>query len=112
MRRQTDCGSSSASSTARIKRIGAIVVSVEVAINATGAKLEKVQQSGWRHGIRRFVTPTDSVAAAKSNVTAEMFRAITSTVLFDHTAASSSMNRIDETSYACDSSRTPTASPL
>ena len=48
------------------------------------------------HGTCRFATPTDSVAAARSNVAAEMFRAITRTVLFDHTAASSSMNRVDD----------------
>ena len=36
-------------------------------------------------GTRRFATPTDSVAAARSNVAAEMFRAMTRTVLFDHT---------------------------
>jgi len=50
-----------------------------------------------RHGTRRFTTPTDSVAAVRSNVAAEMFRAITRTVLLDHTAASSSTNRVDDT---------------
>ena len=49
------------------------------------------------HGTRRFATLTDSVAAARSNVAAEMFRAITRTVLFDDTAASSLMNRVDDT---------------
>ncbi len=34
-----------------------------------------------RHATRRFTTPTDSVAAARSNVAPEMFRAITRTVL-------------------------------
>ena len=34
-----------------------------------------------RYGTLRFVTPTDSVAAAKSNVSPEIFRAITRTVL-------------------------------
>lgn len=34
-----------------------------------------------RHGTRRFTTPTDSVAAARSTVAPEMFRAITRTVL-------------------------------
>jgi hypothetical protein len=53
------------------------------------------------HGTGRFVTPTDSVAAATSNVTLEMFRAITRTVLFDQTAASSSMKRVDDNSDAC-----------
>ena len=53
-----------------------------------------------RHGTRRFVTPTYSVAAARSNVAPEMFRAITRTVLFDHPAASNSMNRVDDTSDA------------
>ena len=43
----------------------------------------------WPQGTRRFTTHTDSVAAARSNVAPEMFRAITRTVLFDHTAASS-----------------------
>ena len=52
------------------------------------------------HGTRRFATRTDSVAAARSNVAAEMLRAITRTVLFDHTAASSSMNRVDDASDA------------
>ena len=47
-----------------------------------------------------FTTQTDSVTAAKSNVAPEMFRAITRTVLFDHTAASSSMNRVDDTREA------------
>lgn len=42
--------------------------------------------AGCLQGTCRFVTPSDSVAA-------EMFRAITRTVLFDHTAASCSMNR-------------------
>ena len=36
------------------------------------------------------------MAAARSNVAPETFRAITRTVLFDHTAASSSMNRVDD----------------
>ena len=36
---------------------------------------------GSGHGARRFTTPTDSVAAARSNVAPEMFRAITRTVL-------------------------------
>lgn len=49
-------------------------------------------------GTRRFVTPTESVAAARSKVAPEMFRAITRTVLFDHTAASSSRKRVDDTS--------------
>lgn len=53
------------------------------------------------HGIRRFTTPTDSFVAARSNVAPEMFRVITRTVLFDHTAASSSMNRVGDTSDAC-----------
>ena len=58
------------------------------------------------HGTRRFVTATDSVAAARSNVAPEMFRAMTRTVLFDHTAALSPMNRVDETSNAS-TSRSP-----
>jgi hypothetical protein len=62
------------------------------------------------HGTRRFATPTDSVAAARSNVAPEMFRAITRTVLFDHTAALSSMNRVDDTSDAC--ARSPARAPL
>jgi len=40
---------------------------------------------GFRRGgpqsTRRFTTPTDSVAAARSNVAPEKFRAITRTVL-------------------------------
>jgi len=48
------------------------------------------------HGTRRFPTPTDKVTAARSNVAPEMFRAITRTVLFDQTAALSSMNRVDD----------------
>ena len=54
--------------------------------------------SAENRAVRRFVTPADSVAAARPNVAAEMFRAITHTVLFDQTAASSSMNRVDDTS--------------
>jgi len=34
-----------------------------------------------RQSTRRFTTPTDSVAAARSNVAPEKFRAITRTVL-------------------------------
>ncbi len=45
--------------------------------------------AGHPHGTRFFVTPIDSVDAARSNVAAEMFRAMTRTVLFDRTAASS-----------------------
>jgi hypothetical protein len=40
----------------------------------------------------------------------EMFRAITRTVLFDHTAASSSMNRVDDTSDAV--ARSPARAPF
>ncbi len=68
----------------------------------------KIQSS--RQGTRRFVTLTESVAAARSNVAAEMFRAITRTVLFDHTAASSSMKRVDDTSDAC--ARSPALAPF
>ena len=39
-----------------------------------------------------------------------MFRAITRTVLFDHTAASSSMNRVDDASDA--DARSPARAPL
>ncbi len=52
------------------------------------------------NGTLRFATTTDSVAAARSAGAADMFRAITRTVLFDHTAASSSMNRVHDTSDA------------
>ena len=52
----------------------------------------------WVYGTRRFVTPNRQRRRVRSNVVAEMFRAITRTVLFDHTAASSSMNRVDDTS--------------
>ena len=61
-------------------------------------------------GTRRFVTPTESIAAARSKVAPEMFRAITRTVLFDHTAASSSMNRVDDTSD--DIARSPAHAPF
>ena len=63
-----------------------------------------------RHGTRRFTTPTDSVAAARSNVAAEMCRAITRTVLFDQTAASISMKRVDDTNDAC--ARSPARAPF
>jgi hypothetical protein len=63
-----------------------------------------------RYGTRRLATPTDSVAAAKANVAPEMVRVITRTVLFDHTAASSSMNRVDDTSDALASS--PACAPF
>lgn len=62
------------------------------------------------HGTRRFTTPTDSVAAARSNVAPEMFPAITRTALFDHTAALGSMNRVDETNDAC--ARSPARAPF
>jgi hypothetical protein len=45
-----------------------------------------------------------------SNVAPEMFRAITLTVLFDQTAASISMNRVDDTSDAC--ARSPARAPF
>jgi hypothetical protein len=45
------------------------------------------------HGTHPFVTATDSVAATRSNVAPAIFRAITRTVLFDHTAALSSLIR-------------------
>ena len=54
-----------------------------------------------RHGNLRFTTPTDSIVATRSNVAVEIFRSITRTVLFDHPAALSSMNRVDDTSDAC-----------
>jgi len=38
-----------------------------------------------------------------------MFRAVTRTVLFDRTAASSSMNRVERTSDACARSPAPIA---
>lgn len=44
----------------------------------------------------RFTTLTESVVAARSKVAPEMVRAITRTVLFDHTAASSSINRVPQ----------------
>jgi len=50
------------------------------------------------------------VAAARSNVVPEMFRVIIRTMLLDHTAASSSMNRVDDTSDA--SVRSPARAPL
>ena len=54
---------------------------------------------GSHHGTGR-PPPTDSLATARSNVATEMFRAITRTVLFDHTAALSSMSRADDTNCA------------
>ena len=58
----------------------------------------------WRRqAARRFATPTDGVAA-------EMFLATTRIVLFDQTAASSSMNRVDDASDAC--SRSPARAPF
>jgi hypothetical protein len=55
--------------------------------------------------IRRSVTATDSIAAPRSKVEPEMLRASTRTVLFDQTAASSSMKRVEEASdtspWAC-----------
>jgi hypothetical protein len=63
-----------------------------------------------RQGTRCFVTLTDSVASAWSNVAVETFRAIKRTVLFDHTAASSSMKRIEDTSDAF--ARSPVRAPL
>lgn len=41
------------------------------------------------HGTHRFATPTESVAAPRSKVAAEMFLAMTRTVLLDQAAASS-----------------------
>lgn len=55
-------------------------------------------------------TATDRVVAARLKVAAEMFRAITRAVLFDHTAASSSMNRVADTSDAC--ARSPVRAPF
>jgi hypothetical protein len=52
------------------------------------------------HGTRRFASPIDSVAAVRSSVVAEMFCAITHTVLFDHTFPLSSIGRVDDTSAA------------
>ena len=46
----------------------------------------------------QFTTPTDSVTAARSNAAPEMFHSITRSKLYGHTAALSSMNRVDDTS--------------
>ena len=46
------------------------------------------------------MTSTDRVAAARSNVAAQMFRAITRIVLFDRISASSSTKRVDDTGAA------------
>jgi DNA-binding CsgD family transcriptional regulator len=63
----------------------------------TGCALLPVQprkpKSEVAHGTRRFIACTDSVTAARSNVAAEMSRAITCTVLFDRTAASNSIEQ-------------------
>jgi hypothetical protein len=63
-----------------------------------------------RRGIRCFATPTDCVAGAKSNVAADIFRVTTRTVLVDHTAASSSTKRVDDTSDA--DVRSPACGPV
>jgi hypothetical protein len=67
------------------------------------------QGTPQHHGTCRFTTRTGSVAATRSNVAAEMFRAITRTVLFGQTAASSSMDRVEDTSDAC--ARSPACAP-
>jgi hypothetical protein len=46
-----------------------------------------------RQGTRRFVTPTDSAAEARSTVEALTFRAVTRTLLFDQTWQSSVSER-------------------
>ncbi len=60
--------------------------------------------------ILRLFTPTNSVDAARSNVAAEIVRAIMRTVLLDHSSASRSMNRFDDTSDAC--AKSPTRAPF
>jgi hypothetical protein len=54
------------------------------------------------HATRLFVSPTDTDtdAAARSTVAADVFRAMTRTVLYDHTRASTSMNRVKNINYA------------
>gem|GEM_PF-748813 len=79
-------------------RTSALCCAPEVLVEPSGAPVDR---DAYDQSTRRFVTPTDSVAAARSNVAPEMFRAITRTVLFDQTAALSSMNRVDDTSDAC-----------
>ena len=49
---------------------------------------------------RRFATPTDSVAAVRSILVPEMFRAITRTALFVQAKAVRSVNRVELTSDA------------
>jgi hypothetical protein len=62
------------------------------------------------YGTLRFVTCTDSVAAARSKVAeGEMLRAITRTVLVVQAAASSSTKRVEEASAA--SARSPCRQP-
>ena len=57
--------------------------------------------------MRRFVTATDNVVAARSKVApGEMFRAITRTVFVVQAVASSFMKRIDEANAA--SAKSPT----
>jgi len=54
--------------------------------------------------------PTDGVAAAKPDkpdVAPRMFRAFTRPVLFEHTAASSAMNHVADTSDASATSQPP-----
>ncbi len=52
------------------------------------------------HGTRLFTTCTDSVAAARSNVAPEIFRAMTRTVLLVQANAVRSVNRVELTSDA------------
>ncbi|HEV7265955.1 MAG TPA: hypothetical protein VGN83_13690 [Falsiroseomonas sp.] len=52
------------------------------------------------HGTRRFITCTDSVAAARSMVVFDTLRASTRTVLLDQAVASSSGNRLAVASEA------------
>ena len=56
-----------------------------------------VRHSPLCYRARRFTTPTDSVAAARSNVAPEMLRALTRTVLFVQAKAVRSMYRVERT---------------
>ena len=82
----------------RIKNGGALFLRLTETSLADTSK--SIVGKAATHGTRRFTTCTHSVAAARSNVAPEIFRAMTRTVLFDQTAAWISMNRVDDTSDA------------
>ncbi len=68
-----------------------------------------VRHSPLCYRARRFTTPTDSVASARSNFAPEMLRALTRTVLFVQAKAVRSMYRVERTVTAAPDP--PAASP-